>query len=336
MKVAVTGASGHIGLNLTQKLLELGHEVRAFFHTHDDINLFKQWHVKCHKIDVRDPNTLTNAFKDCEIVYHLAGKISIDGDQNGIVTTTNKDGAKNVAQAALSQGVRRMVHVSSVHAFNRFPKNEILNETRPRASDDHHSAYDRSKAAGEAAVREVIQQGLDAVIIHPVGVIGPLDYHPSYMGKGLISYYQKKIIANVEGGFNWVHMDDVIDMLIAAADKGRCNESYIIAGHWHSLKSVANIVESITGVKAPKLACPIWLAKASLPPQKFWWNLKKQPPLYTYESLSALNSFRQIDDSKARKELGHQPRSIESAIYNLFDWLQQEGQIDPKIQLKRI
>lgn len=336
MKVAVTGASGHIGLNLTAKLRKLGHEVRAFFHTRDDIDLFKQWNLECHKIDIRDPKTLSQAFKDCEIVYHLAGKISIDGDQNGIVTTTNIDGAKNVAQAALSQGVRRMVHVSSIHAFNRFPRDAILNETRPRANDKYHSAYDRSKAAGEAAVREVIQQGLDAVIIHPVGVIGPLDYLPSYMGKGLLAYYQKKILTNIEGGFNWVHMDDVVDMMIAAADKGRCNESYIIAGHWHSVKSVANMVELITGVKTPRLSCPLWLAKIGLPPQQLWWNLKKQSPLYTYESLAALKSFRKIDDSKARQELGHHPRPIEAAIYQLFSWLQQQGQIDPDIKLKRI
>lgn len=323
MQVAVTGASGHIGLNLIKTLCEQGHAVRALYHNHLRRDLFQQWNVDSRQVDICNPETLTDAFTNCEIVYHLAGIISVTNDDRDRVFDTNVNGARNVAKAALSQNVRRLIHTSSVHAFNLSPRNETLDETRARADGPPHTAYDLSKAKGEAAVRELVSEGLDAVIIHPTGVIGPLDFAPSLMGQSLLAYFHRKLPGNIAGGFNWVHMQDVVDMIIAAGEKGRKNESYLVAGHWHSIADIAKMVSSITGVKAPKLTCPIWLARASLPILSAWWKLTKQAPLYTSEMLDMLTTFRVIDDGKARRELGHNPRSIHSAIESFFTEMKQ-------------
>ena len=135
--------------------------------------------------DVRDLDSLRAAFRGAELVFHLAALISIDGDRQGIVHRINVDGARNSALASRAEGVRRHVHVSSIHAFDHHPTDEPLDEARGRPGP-RHPAYDRSKAAGEAAVREVIAEGLDAVIVNPSGVVGPLDFVPSRVGEMLL------------------------------------------------------------------------------------------------------------------------------------------------------
>ncbi|MCH9643259.1 MAG: NAD-dependent epimerase/dehydratase family protein [Gammaproteobacteria bacterium] len=336
MKIAVTGATGHIGLNLVAKLTELGHEVRALYDQPKHKKLLQPWNVACMQIDVCNPETLNNAFKGCDIVIHLAGIISIDGDKGGRVHAINAVGTKNVAEAALKQNVKRMVHTSSIHAVTPFPKDQIVNEERPLAISKHHTAYDRSKAQGELYLQQVIKDGLDAVIVRPVGVIGPKDHAGSLTSQALLAFFNNAMKVTIAGGFNWIHVSDVVDMLIAAAHKGETGEAYIIAGQWHSIKSLAEMIEKITGSTAPSFVCPIWLAKVFLPIQRIWWSLLQTAPLYTQESLNTLSDYRQIDDSKARKQLGHQPQPVESALYDLFVWLQKSARIDSSITINPI
>jgi len=336
MKIAVTGASSHIGLNLVKTLSAQGHKVRALYHHTKHLSLLEKMADECMSIDVCQSENLKNIFDNFEIVYHLAGIVSIGEKQSDKILQVNVDGTKHVAQAALQSKVRRFIHVSSVQSFSRFPLSEVLTEDRARVNHFEPAIYNRSKALGEAAVREVIKQGLDAVIIHPTGVIGPMDFAPSFIGKTLLSYFSGQIACHINGGFNWVHVQDIVDMMIAAALKGRCNESYLIAGHWHSVFHIAKMVEKIAHINTPILTCPIWLAKLALPLQTLWWSLQKSRPLYTADSLLTLQSFRQIDDSKARSELGHSPRTIESAIYDFFVSLHQTGLIKAETQFEKI
>lgn len=336
MKVAITGASGHIGLNLIAKLTALGYDIRALYHLPQSALPLKQWNVEHRAIDVCQPATLDGAFEDCDVVFHLAAKISVDPDEASEVFRVNAEGTKHVLQAAMIQGVKRFVHVSSVHALNRFPKDSRFDDKQALAEDDRHSAYDRAKAMAENYVHKAIDAGLDAVIVRPVGVIGPLDSGASLIGQALLGMYREEMLANVAGGFNWVHSEDVADMLIAALNKGKTGEAYLIAGHWVSCKDMASMVAKITGSKAPKFTCPIWLARITLPIQALIWHIQNKPPLYTEESLRMLDSFLDIDDSKAREQLGHAPRSVESAIYDFFAYLNSQGKLSKDTNIKAI
>jgi len=253
--------------------------------------------------------------------------ISIDGDQNGEVNSTNVQGAKTAAEAALHCNVRRMIHVCSIHAFSQKPLDQPLDETRDRVSSKKHTAYDLSKAAGEAQVRLVIERGLDAVIIHPSGVIGPNDFMPSRMGRALIQFHQGKMLSVVQGGFNWVDVRDVVSAMIAAEKQGRCDESYLVGGYWQSVKTLTDMVEEVTGTKAPKLVTPIWLARIGVPVAKLVGRIKKEEPLFTYESLNALTANRQVCSDKAARELGHCPRPTIDTIRDTFAWFREHGKI---------
>jgi len=320
MLAAVTGATGHIGINLVRQLISEGYQVRACYHTPRHRQILTALNVDTVAIDVTQPESLQQVFNGCDVVFHCAGIISLDGDANGQVTRVNVNGAMHVAKAALAARVKRLVHLSSIHSFNREPRHLVVNESRQRVQHARGSHYDFSKACGEAAVRTIVQQGLDAVILHPTGVLGPNDYRPSHLGQTLLGFYQRRIPMTIAGGFNFVHVDDVVKAMLTAAHRGVRGDSYIIAGHWHSIRELADMVAKITSSKAPSLNCPLWLARSAYPIHRFIQRVLRMPAQYTPETLATLRALRQIDDSKARRELNHQPSLIHTAIADWFRW----------------
>ncbi len=216
MKVAVTGASGHVGNVLCRELIKQGHRVRALIH-HDTDDLGSIG-VEMVQGDLMDINSLEKLCMDCEVVYHLAAKISIDEKEKDLVHLTNVTGTQNLIKAAIKTGIKKFIHFSTIHALDPFPLDEKLNETRPFISHTH-MIYEQSKTESERLVLEAVQKGLDAVIITPTAIIGPYDYKPSYLGQALIKMYTNSLPMLVPGGYDWVDVRDVVDCAIAAAKR---------------------------------------------------------------------------------------------------------------------
>src|SRR5699024_1857009 len=138
-----------------------------------------------------------------DVVFHLAAIISILGDPTGMVRRVNIEGPRNVARVALEMGVRRMVHTSSVHAFDLAARGPSLDESGPRTTSETSPIYDRSKYAGEQEVRGVIADGLDAVIVNPTGVFGPRDFGGSRVSETIQQLRSGRIPVTVTGGFDF-------------------------------------------------------------------------------------------------------------------------------------
>ena len=218
--------------------------------------------VECVRGDVLDRDSLASAFEGAERVFHLAALISIDGDQGGAVPAINVRGARNVADVALAAGVRRLVHCSSVHAFDQEPVDEPLDETRSRSDRRRgHPPYDVSKAGGEREVRAAIEQGLDAVIVNPTGIIGPNDFQGSRMGRVILDLARNRLPTLIDGGFDWVDVRDVCAGILTAGDRGRTGESYLLGGRYASVGELAELVKRETGSRPPRLTTPMWLAR---------------------------------------------------------------------------
>jgi dihydroflavonol-4-reductase len=328
MKVAVTGASGHVGGNLVRALLADGHEVRALYVR--DQRPLEGLAVDKVKADVLDPASLERAFEGRELVFHLAGKITINGDPDGSVRRINTDGVRNVCESCLKKGVRRLVHVSSIHAFQHNPWNQPLDESRPLADEGGGPCltYDRTKAGGERVVREYLQKGLDAVIVNPTGILGPIDYKPSAMGQVVLMIAHRKLPSLVDGGFNWVDVRDVAAGAIAAAKKAPKGEKYLLAGSWGHFRDVARIVGREAGVRVPRMTTPVWLAKAGVPFALAWARATGTRPVFTFESLETLDaSHHDIRHDKAARELGHRPRPLEETLTDAVRWFREAGMI---------
>ncbi len=324
--VVVTGASGHLGGTLVRDLLAGDGAVRVLIHGDAPTPGLQGLDVEVARGDVRDPAALDAAFRGADTVYHLAAVISVNGDPHGHVRAVNVDGARNAAEAALSNGVRRYVHVSSVHAFDHAPHDEPLDESRARPTSAH-PAYDRSKAAGEAAVREVITRGLDAVIVNPSGIIGPIDPAPSHMGAALLQIAHGQLPVLPDGGFDWVDVRDVSRSLLAAAERGRTGENYLLGGAWYSTRQLAQIIERVIGVPAPRFTVPLsWLA-LGVAPSAFLLRLAGRRPLWTSDTIHALRSNRNIRADKAARELGHRARPIEDTLRDTLSWYTEAGML---------
>ena len=217
MLTAVTDASGHIGANLVRALLKEGRPVRALVNT--DRKALNNLNVETVQCDVCDPYSLYRAFAGADVVYHLATTIALSMNDWPAVEAVNVTGTRNVVDACLKCGVRRLVHFSSIHALLQEPLNSPVNELRPLVDSEDCPPYDRSKAAGEREVRQGIEQGLDAIILNPTGVIGPHDYKLSYFGEVLLAMAQGKLPALVEGGFDWVDARDVVQGALRAEER---------------------------------------------------------------------------------------------------------------------
>jgi len=321
MPALVTGATGLVGNNLVRHLLELGRPVRALVFGDDEP--LKGLEIERVAGDVCNPVGLTQATRGIDVVYHVAGAVSIDKDQRRtLLEDVNVQGTANVVQACLDSGVRRLVHFSSIHALSYLPKDRPIDETRELALDGaRHLAYDHTKARGELAVLEGVQRGLDAVIVNPVGIFGPYDFLPSTGGELLLQLTGRKLAGLVRGGFYWVDARDVVRAAVLAEERGRRGERYILAGGYATFKSIACWVEEVTGAKPPWLNVPIWLARAAAPLAAWGSRLAGHRPLFTPESIRIITCHQSIETTKAADELGFRPRSIQESVQDSVRWL---------------
>lgn len=333
--VALTGATGHVGSNLVRQLIAQGDTVRALVREPHAAEL-RGLPIETVRGELVRGEGLDELLDGVEVLYHLAAQISIVGPMDGLVDAVNVGGVRQIVAAAKRAKVRRMVHTCSVHAFSHSPWDKPVDETRPRVRPGEAPAYDVSKAQGEAVVREAIaNDGLDAVIVHPSGVLGPYDYRPSRMGQVLLKLYRRHLPALLRGGYDWVDARDVASSMITAAERGRTNESYLLTGHYLSLHDLADAMHSVTGVKPPALYTPPWLAGLGAPVMDLVGRFIPGEPLYTSESLIPLQLQHAFDRSKAAKELDHRPRPIRDTLRDIYAWHLAEGTIEPKTDQAR-
>lgn len=325
MTCLVTGATGHVGPNLVRALIQEGRNVRALAIGPKEPAL-ANLDVEYLEVDVRDEDRLNIAFLGAEVVYHLAALISVTGPQGGKVFDINVSGTRNVVQAALKAGVRRLVYFGSIHAFQQEPLDEPLDETRALVGENGF-AYDRSKVLGQMEVLQAVRNGLDAVIVYPSAVLGPSDYTPSRVGRLLIELFQGQQPASVEGGCDWVDVRDVVLGAIAAEEWGRTGECYILSGQYKSLADLLEMASQVSGAAGPTFAWPQWVARLGIP---FAWtvsHLAHSEQFLTSDALSVLRANSHIVHDKATRELGYRVRPLETTLRDTYAWFLEQGYI---------
>lgn len=334
--VAITGATGHLGSSLTRQLIARGDDVRALTRKPDPVEL-RGLPITRVIGDVTSGEGLDALLDGVDVLLHLAAQISIVGPMNGLVDAVNVQGVRNVVKAAKHAKLPRMVHTCSVHAFEPEPLGEPTDEQRPRVKRGDAPAYDVSKAEGEAVVRQAIaEDGLDAVIVHPSAVMGPYDFKPSRMGHVLCKLYQRRLPALLDGGFDWVDARDVSAGILAAAERGRTNESYLLTGHYLTLEQLAELAQRVTGVPRPRFVCPKWVAGIGAPFMDIAvWLMRGGEPLYTSESLMPLELRMGYDHAKAERELGYTVRPLEQTLRDAYAWMLAQGVIEAKTDATR-
>ena len=316
MKTVVTGASGHIGANLTRAFVDRGVPVRALVHR--DRRSLEGLDVETVRADVLDPDSLETAFEGADVVYHLAAVIALrDAKQMKAVNTI---GTRNVVDACVRAGVRRLVHFSSIHAMSFSPHQDYVDESCPIIDPRGCSTYNQSKAGSEGQLRTVNARELDYIILRPTAVVGPHDYQPSFVGEMLVRLASGSLPALVDGGFDWVDVRDVVDGAMKAADLAPSGSEYLLSGHWASLVEIARMVDGIAHNGVPKFVCPLWLAGLAAPVAMSLDRVAKRRPLFTPFSIETFRTSQRVRHDKATRDLGYNPRSLEETIADSLAW----------------
>jgi len=323
MKIAITGATSHLGSAILPELFKRNYEVKAL--VRETQYFFQDMPVEIIHGDLLHAETLHSLMKDCDMLIHCAAVISINGDSSGIVRQTNVEGTKLVMETAKQCGIGRAVHISSIHAFNQRPTDEILDEQRERVNEKAF-AYDRSKKAGQEIALSMNQQGMEVLVINPTSIVGPYDHKPSKMGKVIIDLYSGRLPFVFDGGFDFCDCRDVANAIVNALTMGRPGENYLLSGKWYSFGQLVKLISKASGKKIKAVSLPIIFGKIGLPVIKVMASLGKTEPLYTNEALEAIFAGnRKISSAKAIEELGYSIRPFEETIADTFKWFQQNG-----------
>ncbi len=317
--ILVTGAAGHIGNVLVRELIKDGREVRALVLPGEDLASLDGLDVELAEGDVLDEDSLVTAMRGVDLVFHLAGIISILPGTDELMRRVNVEGTRNVISAARKTGVRRLVYTSSIHALSR----DWIGRIDERVPFDPHNPageYDRTKAQASLLVLEAARQGLDAVVVCPTGVIGPYDYRGSEMGGLLKDLMRRKPHLLIEGAYDFVDVRDAARGHILAAERGRSGEVYILSGWQIRFFQLKQLVQDALGWRTPTIRVPNWVAKLACVFSPFFYRVSKTTPKFTEYSLETVQSNSDISSGKARRELGYRPRRLVATIADTVRW----------------
>jgi dihydroflavonol-4-reductase len=318
--ILVTGGTGHIGNVLVKELLARGEQVRVLVLPNEDRSPLEGCAVEWVEGNVLDQATLEQAAQGVDVIYHLAGIISISPGQDEMVNRVNVDGTRNLLNAALFQKVRRIIYTSSIHAITRPPHGTTITETLPFDPENEAGEYDRSKARGSLEVLKAVSRGQDCVIVCPTGVIGPYDYRLSEIGKLILDTASGKTQYEIDGAYDFVDVRDVVDGMILACEKGRTGESYILGGERITVREIYDTIIEVTGIRRNRVKIPKRVARFAAHLALPWYRLTRSKPVFTPYSLETVFSNSDISTQKARLELGYSPRSLKGSISDAIDW----------------
>lgn len=327
--ICVTGAAGHLGNNLVRTLVGRGEHVRCFALPGEDLKPLSGLDVEVVTGDVRDYDSLVQAFRGADLVFHLASVISLTPRTNGILEDVNVGGTRNVVRACLETGVSRLVYTSSIHALVEPPHGVTIDEGVPCDPSRVRMAYGKSKARATLEVFAGVQKGLDAVIILPTGMIGPNDYRPSEMGRFMLDFVRGKIPVSLEGGYDFVDVRDVAEGHVEAALRGKAGSMYILSGEWISIQSLMGELASLTDRNAPKVRLPSVASKALSFFLTGIGTALGAKPLLSSDAASTVLSNSSVSSEKARRELGFRSRPLRETIRDTVEWFKSVGMLAP-------
>lgn len=324
----VTGATGHIGNVLVRELLAAGTVVRALVLPDDDKRPLAGLNVQIVYGDVTDPESLKTAFVGAELVFHLAGIVTIMPGMASVLERVNVGGMRNVIAACRANSVRRLVYTSSIHAIAEPPHGTVIDESQPFDPDRVLGDYARSKArATLLLLDEVRKGGLDAIICCPTGVIGPWDYGISNIGQLILDFASGHLKSYVSGAYDFVDVRDVARGLILAAEKGQTGRHYIFSGAQVQVRELMEELARDIGYPAPTYRIPTAIAHTAGVLASIYYRMLRRRPVFTAYSIDVLRSNSLVSSARAREELGFTSRPWQESIRDHVQWFRTEGML---------
>jgi len=320
-KILVTGATGFIGSSLVRKLASGGDDISILVRKSSDLSALTDILPKVHLLygDITNRPTVDAAVQGIDLVYHSAGLTYMGDKKSALLYKINVNGTRNILQASLAAGVKRVVHVSSITAvgvaFDKKPVNESVIWNFETLSLE----YARTKFLSEKEVAEAIKKGLDCVIVNPAFVFGAGDINFN-AGRIIKDIYNRRLPFYPLGGICVVDVEIVVEAIMTAMTKGKTGERYILGGENVSYKQLADTISRITGAPKVHLPLPFWIAKILKSGLHLYKKKQRLSKLFNLSMFRVASNFLYFDSGKATRELGMRYEPHELSIRRAYEW----------------
>lgn len=321
MKTLVTGTTGFLGSAVARELLNDGRQIKALLRNGADTRNIEGLDLEAVYGDLRDKNSLKAALNGCDALYHVAAYYSFWSQDKSLIHDINVNGTKNLFEVALDTGVKKVVYTSTVGCIGLFPDGKPADEETYFDPATLSNDYKLSKFHAENIAMDFFRQGLPVVIVNPTAPIGPRDIKPTPTGKIVLDFLNRKMPAYLDTGLNLIHVQDCARGHILAEEKGVVGERYILGNRNMSLKEVLLTLEKITGLRAPTIKMPYWVAfGAGWASELISDWITHQEPMVPLGGVKMAKYKMYFDPSKAIHKLNLPQTPVETALTDAVEW----------------
>lgn len=324
-KYLVTGATGFLGRAVVAELLKQDAQIYALVLKDDPLAAELPDRVSAIVGDVCDEASLEPFFENADgsaCVIHCAGIVSVASKPGETLYRVNLDGTRNILKMCSLYGAAKLIYVSSVHAIPEKPKGTVMTEPKKISPALVSGEYAKSKARATGMVMDAVREGLNASIVFPSGIIGPGDLAKGSITSMLLSFLAGRLPLAVRGGYDFVDIRDVAKGIVACAESGQAGSSYILSGHYATVREILETVKETSGLKRAVGYLPIRFARLIAPLYEKISLRAKKPLYFTPYSVAVLDSNGQFSHQAAERDLGYFPRPLKTTLRDTVLWLQ--------------
>lgn len=330
MRAFVTGATGLLGSNLVQALLDQGHEVRGLVRSKEKAQkVFPNQKIEFVTGDMSNVSSFVSSLAGCDALFHTAAyfrEYYQPGDHKATLEKINVQGTVDLLIAAEKQGVKKAVHISSAGVIGRNPNGGPGNEDTPPDDLATKNLYFQSKIDAELAIKRFLKErSLPVTMILPSWMWGPGDSAPTGSGMLVLDFLKQKLPGVVDGGSSIVDARDVAVATIAAAERGKSGERYLVGGTYLEIAGVLDTLQRVTGIPAPTRKIPYALSLAVAVASETWARLTGAQSLVTIAGLQIMHAKNAVDSTKAARELSATFRPFEETVRDEVEWFRSHG-----------
>jgi nucleoside-diphosphate-sugar epimerase len=314
--IGVTGANGLLGSFIVRKLIDEGRKFVAFKRRSSNTSLLEDVNdrIEWRDLDLLDPVAMDDSLKEVSSVIHSAALLSFNPRRASLITTVNTEGTRNVVNACLANGIKRLVYVSSVAALGRMKGQTLIDEGSKWVDHASHTPYATSKYYAELEVFRGQEEGLRTVIVNPSVILAPADWRRS--SAQLFKYVWDERPFYLEGSLNYVDVRDVVDVTLALLNSGTENERFILNAGSVSYREFFEAVAARFGKKPPRIKLNRNLIKIVAGIEAISARIRQAEPTITPETARLAGTFFHYENKKIKKHLPFEFRTLD----NTLDW----------------
>jgi len=326
MLAFVTGATGFVGSHVAHVVAAQGADLRLLVRPASDTRNIHDLRADHVVGDLRDAASFEKALAGCDALFHVAADYRLWVQDPQQMFQSNVEGTRAILEAARRSGVRRVVYTSSVATMGFASNGDSAEESSPVSLANMIGPYKRSKFMAEEVAITVARNGMDVVIVNPTTPVGEQDIKPTPTGRIIVDFLKRRFPAYVDTGLNLVDVKECAQGHIAAFEKGRSGERYILGGENLTLKQILDKLAAITGLPSPKIRLPYVVALATgVVDEMFTGHMLRREPRATIDAVRMGRKKMFVTSAKAERELGWGTVPVHDALRRAAEWFRNNG-----------